>query len=496
MPTSTSTPASAPASTATSGGSEDDRQHIIIVGAGIIGVCTAYYLTRHPQFSAKTHRITIIESTRPASGASGKAGGLLALWAFPSQLVPLSFELHAQLAEEYNGEEEWGYRRLQTVSLEGNLTKTAASAAATPKKKKSKSTSAADADSIDLPVDLDWVRKDVTESWSALSGTDSTAQVHPYKFTMFMLRRAQESGAVSLVLGKVAGINCNKTTGSAESVEYTPTLSSTSTLTPSSNLILTSTSTSTSTSTFTSTSTSSTATNNNNSHNHSSSNNTSNSSSNNNSNKNNKNNNNNNNNSSSSNNNSTTTTLKADKIIVTVGPWTSRLLPTCPVSGLRAHSITITPSRPVSAYAVFTELKLAKGKYVSPEIYARKDEVYVCGEGDNYVEVPETTDDVEVLKSRCDELVKYAGVVSNELQAGRITRRQACYLPVVDVPSTSGPLVGLTSAANLYVAAGHSCWGINNAPGTGKIMAEIVFEGQARSADVSGLDPRRYFVVA
>ncbi|KAK9493647.1 FAD dependent oxidoreductase [Lipomyces doorenjongii] len=396
---------------------EDGRTHIIIVGAGIIGVCTAYYLTRHPQFSSKTHKITIIESTRPASGASGKAGGLLALWAFPSQLVPLSFKLHEELAEQYNGADEWAYRRLQTVSLEGNLSKTARVSKKQPI-------------DIGLPEDLDWVRSDIIESWSSLSGKDSTAQVHPYKFTMFMLRRAQESGAVNLVLGKVLKLNYSSKGNAVESVVYAPVGSSAESSSPESKVSS----------------------------------------------------------------DGQSSTLKGDKIVVTVGPWTSRLLPTCPVSGLRAHSITITPSRPVSAYALFTELKVAKGKYISPEIYARKDEVYICGEGDNYVEIPDTTDDVEVLKERCEELVKYAGIVSEELQGGRITRRQACYLPVVDVPSTSGPLIGPTNSQNLYVASGHSCWGINNAPGTGKIMAEILLEGEAKSADVSSLDPRRYFV--
>ncbi|KAK9371274.1 FAD dependent oxidoreductase [Lipomyces kononenkoae] len=400
-----------------SASTDDGRTHIIIVGAGIIGVCTAYYLTRHPQFSPKTHKITLIESTRPASGASGKAGGLLALWAFPSQLVPLSFKLHEELAEQYNGVDEWAYRRLETVSLEGNLSKTAR----VTKKKTI---------DIGLPEDLDWVRSDIMESWSSLSGKDSTAQVHPYKFTMFMLRRAQESGAVNLVLGKVQKLNYSSKGNAVESVVYDPVGSSVESFPSESK---------------------STA-------------------------------------------DGQSCILKGDKIVVTVGPWTSRLLPTCPVSGLRAHSITITPSRPVSAYALFTELKLARGKYISPEIYARKDEVYICGEGDNYVEVPDTADDVEVLKERCEELVKYAGICSKELQSGKITRRQACYLPVVDVPSASGPLIGPTTSQNLYMASGHSCWGINNAPGTGKVMAEILLEGEAKSADVSALDPRRYFV--
>ncbi|KAK9349866.1 hypothetical protein V1523DRAFT_465141 [Lipomyces doorenjongii] len=208
------------------------------------------------------------------------AGGLLSRWAFPSEL-----------AEQYNGAEEWAYRRLQAVSLEGNLFETAR-------------VSKVD---VGLPNDLDWVRPDIMESWYSLSREDSTAQVHPYKFTMFMLQRTQESGAVNLVQGKVFKLN------------YSAKI-----INPSSYI------------------------------------------------------------------------LKGDKIVVTVGPWTSHLLPTCPVSGFLAHSITITPSRPVSAYALVTEIMLAKGKHISPEIYARKEKADICGEGVKVVQVPDTADDVEL----------------------------------------------------------------------------------------------------
>ena len=98
----------------------EGKKHIVIVGGGIIGCCTAYYLTQHPSFSPSTHHITIIESRRIAGGASGKAGGLLASWAFPHQIVPLSFQLHQELSDEYDGENNWDYRRLTTVSLEAD----------------------------------------------------------------------------------------------------------------------------------------------------------------------------------------------------------------------------------------------------------------------------------------------------------------------------------------------------------------------------------------
>lgn len=47
-------------------------RHIVIVGGGIIGSTTAYYSSLHKQ-KADT-KITLLESTSIAAGASGKAG--------------------------------------------------------------------------------------------------------------------------------------------------------------------------------------------------------------------------------------------------------------------------------------------------------------------------------------------------------------------------------------------------------------------------------------
>lgn len=52
-----------------------------------------------------------------AAGASGKSGGLLALWAYPECLVPLSYRLHKELAEQYGGDQRWGYRRVNCGTI-------------------------------------------------------------------------------------------------------------------------------------------------------------------------------------------------------------------------------------------------------------------------------------------------------------------------------------------------------------------------------------------
>jgi glycine/D-amino acid oxidase-like deaminating enzyme len=91
-------------------------------GGGIIGCTTAYFLTRHPAFNPALHTVTVLEASAIAAGASGKAGGLLALWAYPECLVPLSYRLHAELAREHNGAERWGYRRLGCGSITAVVT--------------------------------------------------------------------------------------------------------------------------------------------------------------------------------------------------------------------------------------------------------------------------------------------------------------------------------------------------------------------------------------
>ncbi len=204
-------------------------------------------------------------------------------------------------------------------------------------------------------------------------------------------------------------------------------------------------------------------------------------------------------------NTNTSTTLPATEIILTLGPWTRSLLPRAPISALRAHSITIRPSRPCSAYAIFTSITLPpqfrpgasnkRAQHVSPEIYARPNNVlYACGEGDTLVPLPPTTADVAVDDSRCQDIADYCAAISDELRDGDVLTRQACYLPQVESRAGSGPLVGRTRTQGLFVAAGHTCWGIQNGPGTGKVMSEFVFEGEARSARLegAGLDPRSY----
>ena len=131
-------------------------------------------------------------------------------------------------------------------------------------------------------------------------------------------------------------------------------------------------------------------------------------------------------------------------------------------------------------------------KRIPPEIYPRPDgTIYSCGPSDDNVPLPPTSDLVEVGKAVCETIYKDISSISQEIQNGEVLVQQACYRPiVVGRRREIGPLVGPTKKKGLWLAAGHDSWGIQNGPASGKVMAEMIFEGIARSADVATLDPR------
>ncbi|KAA8643295.1 NAD(P)/FAD-dependent oxidoreductase [Aspergillus tanneri] len=371
--------------------------------------------------------VTLIEASEIAGGASGKAGGLLALWAYPSDIVPLSYKLHAELAKEHGGKYRWGYREVSCGQLiargrplsEKKEAAEGESGSLVSLQKRNAAAKAQRTIPTALP-DLDWIERDLMRGYDSMSEPGETAQVHPYLFTTSIAKLAEEKGA-NITFGSVSGIGY---AGDAvQSVTYTDKASGES------------------------------------------------------------------------------RTIPATDVVVAAGPWTRSVLPEAPISATRAHSVVIRPTRPVSAYALFTNIEIPTNfdpskhshpTVARPEIYARPDNtVYTCGEGDHVVPLPETAADVEVDQARCQDIIDHVGSISDELRDGQVLTRQACYLPNVEAVR-GGPLVGHAGTKGLYIAAGHTCWGIQNAPGTGKLISEFVFDGAAKSADIESLDPRNY----
>jgi glycine/D-amino acid oxidase-like deaminating enzyme len=152
---------------------------VVICGGGVIGACTAYFLSR------RGVQVTVVESTEIAAAASGKAGGFLALdWCAGTPLDALarrSFQLHAALPQEIAS--DWGYRPMTAYS--GFV-----ASGRDPRRQK--------------PSELNWLSDGVIIG-SQLSTTDTTAIVHPRMFTSAMIRAAQASGA-ELRCGRVTGV--------------------------------------------------------------------------------------------------------------------------------------------------------------------------------------------------------------------------------------------------------------------------------------------------
>lgn len=152
---------------------------VVICGGGVIGACTAYFL------SLRGIDVIVVERAEVAAAASGKAGGFLALdWCAGTALDALarrSFGLHARLPDEIA--DDWGYRRMTAYS--GFVVPEAAARR-------------------HVPAKLDWLSDGVIIA-SRLGTTETTAIVQPRAFTAAMMSAAQ-ARSTELRHGRITGI--------------------------------------------------------------------------------------------------------------------------------------------------------------------------------------------------------------------------------------------------------------------------------------------------
>ncbi|KAK4466945.1 FAD dependent oxidoreductase [Cladorrhinum samala] len=170
-----------------------------IIGAGIIGLSTAYYLSRYQDPSS----IHIIEASPELfSSASGYAGGFLAKdWFAPplAKLGILSFNEHRRLAEENGGEDKWGYSSATCISY-------AASAVDRDSAKRGDDwlrdgTSRADAapvilDDSNLSQNPGWLKRREGDRLELISDEGTTAQVDPLRLCQFLLEEVVKRGVM------------------------------------------------------------------------------------------------------------------------------------------------------------------------------------------------------------------------------------------------------------------------------------------------------------
>lgn len=131
---------------------------------------------------------------------------------------------------------------------------------------------------------------------------------------------------------------------------------------------------------------------------------------------------------------------------------------------------------------------------MEPELYSRPSSVYICGSTDSYHPLPSYAKDVVVHDREISILETFAKEISTSLEEGEVIARQACYLPFHD---RGYPAIGWISKpkkgkAGAFVAAGHGVWGISLAPGTGKVVADMIVGGNGGKGagwDVTKLAP-------
>lgn len=151
---------------------------VIILGGGVIGTSVAYHLAK------RGADVVVVERSAVGCAASGKSGGFLALdWCDGTPVEALarrSFALHAELAEELDG--DWGYRPMTTYAGTVNRSAVRTSRAAGP----------------------GWLSPEVAIH-GRLGSSGTTAQVNPAAFTSAMMRAAETRGA-KLLLSQATGL--------------------------------------------------------------------------------------------------------------------------------------------------------------------------------------------------------------------------------------------------------------------------------------------------
>jgi glycine/D-amino acid oxidase-like deaminating enzyme len=416
----------------------------VIIGAGIIGVSTAYYLSRQEPGST----IHLVEASPELfSSASGYAGGFLAKdWhaTATASLGELSFELHRQLAEEHGGKEKWGYSPTTSISY-------VAKPGAGPRKRGDdwlrEGTSHADVAATAVVAAADeadgsgdpagnapkWLRRVAGDEIEVIGDHATTAQVDPLALCQFLLRKCLEAGVQlhhpATVLSVARDIR-----DELSSVTVADTNSSTEVDIPCTRIVI-------------------------------------------------------------------AAGAWSGGVFRTLFPHSRREIP---VGSLAGHSLVVKSPRwhreleAGGCHALYTT---AEPGY-SPEIYARiGGHIYVAGLNSATLPLPEAEGgkarprqgDIARLKETAAELL------GPEVGAGdlEVVREGLCFRPVT--PSGRPILarmkdedlgIGVKTRSGreggVYVAAGHGPWGISLGLGTGMVLAEMV-TGRKLSAEVGQL---------
>ncbi|EER28259.1 hypothetical protein D8B26_004578 [Coccidioides posadasii str. Silveira] len=425
----------------------------VIVGGGIIGVSTAYYLS-DPQRSPRPKEIHIIDSSAELfASASGFAAGFIAKDWFSPEIAPLgelSFNLHRQLAEDNQGAERWGYMTssalsLQVVGKDGQKTKRGDDwlrRGASRAEVAVRDEAAAD-DGVPSPL---WLTEQRGGTIEKISNNGSVAQVDPLRLCQFLIRKCLERGVRVHYPAHPVAISKNGASAKLilQRLDTKGELS-----VPCENLIL-------------------------------------------------------------------TAGAWTPRVFKTLFPKSNTRIPVGALSGyslvFRSPRHTLEHERERyggKCHAIFTTHPKSCG--FAPEIFSRHNaEIYIAGLNSLDVPLPEVaTDSHKIMEKEKSDRVKRTAVmlmgranpgIAANLQSEadnindlEVVREALCFRPWTE---SGRPIIGriedkqldsnVRFPGNVFIATGHGPWGIALSLGTGKVVSDMV-TGKRASADVGQL---------
>ncbi|POS76742.1 FAD dependent oxidoreductase [Diaporthe helianthi] len=413
----------------------------VIVGAGIIGVSTAFYLSKH-QPGGTIHLVD--SSPELFASASGYAGGFLARDWFGTgvaSLAALSFDEHKRLADLHDGASKWGYSRSTSLSY------TAASQGPGRRSQRgedwlSYGTSRSGPATGSAPDGLDahdahvlppWLRREQGDTVKPLGDDKTTAQVDPLQLCRFLLKQCLDSG-VHLSHPARATAIMKDARGQLCSLRIADSQTSTETDVPCTRLVI-------------------------------------------------------------------AAGAWSPQVFQQLFPKTQSQLP---ISSLAGHSLVLKSPRWTAemerrgCHALYATSKTG----FSPEIFSRiGGQLYVAGLNTDQIPLPElatekpiSADAIKQLKRVAARLLGPEGGAADDLE---VLREGLCFRPstpygtpiisrIDDVHLEEGIATRPDAEGGVFLAAGHGPWGISLSLGTGKVLAEMT-QGRRISSDVSSL---------
>ncbi|KAL6882884.1 nucleotide-binding domain-containing protein [Trichoderma longibrachiatum] len=418
----------------------------VILGSGVIGLSTAYYLLQHQPGST----IHLVDSANELfASASGSAGGFLARdWFRPelAALGALSFEEHRRLAEEENGRENWGYAKSVTLSYEPDgplmggkrgedwlLEGTSRAGLVDARREEHREG--------EVPA---WLRRAEGDAVRVVDDGSGTAIVDPLRFCKFLLEKVKAAGvrihnpAVATRLetdaaGKLSGVAVSHPEGGDDDDDE-------ETVIPAARVLL---------------------------------------------------------------------AAGCWTPHVFHDLFKNRYYIDIPIESLGGHSLVVKAPAPPSGeeestaacHSVYTTMGA-----LSPEVYSRPDGViYVAGVNHASIPLPKPRVKAVTFDESIQKLKDIARrlIATPEGQDLEVVREALCFRPITkrgtpyiarlpedklgeDFTTAGGDGAEGGSGGGVFIAAGHGPWGISLSLGTGKVMAEMM-SGKPLSADISSL---------